>query len=222
MPELVECYGAHPKSQSHLIESYVDEDNMNGYFYDLMQVYHKHKSTPEAQLFYHCLMYQHSLENNMNTSRYFDFIHHFSDAIPVHNLPKGRSLAILMLEADNTAETFEDILTRTRYLFHNLNEIAAITTALYMVKLLFIRRKDEWITKVLSFAPETSGAGTNIDDRTNINQIKIYRAYSLYAKGYKAQAKEKLSEFDPLQVHAFIYNRIMDDYKAISALIRNE
>lgn len=221
MPELVEFYGTNKNAHDHLVESYVDEDNLNGYFYDLMQVYHNTKGTPEAQLFYHCLMYQRAIENNLECGPHLEFIRQFSEAIPVHNLPGGRRLAILMLEANDSAETIELLLRKTGNLFLNLNEIATITTALYMVKLLFIRRKAELIDKILSLAPETKGAGSNIDDQTNINQIKIYRAYSLYEKGHKMAAREKLSEFDPLLVHAFIYNHVMDDYKVISAMVRS-
>ena len=222
MPRLIELYGANPRAHAHLIESFVDEDNMNGYFYDLMQVYHKHKKTPEAQLFYHCLMYQYTLENEMATTQHLDFIRQFSDAIPIHNLPKGRRFAILMLETNDMVKTIPDILNNTRSMFHTLNDIARLTTALYMVKLLFIKRKDELIENVLSLTPESDDIGKNIDDLTNINQIKIYKAYSLYQKGEKENALRKLKEFDPLLVHAFIYNHIMNDYRVISDLVTSE
>jgi hypothetical protein len=107
-------------------------------------------------------------------------------------------------------------------MFHTLNDIARLTTALYMVKLLFIKRKDELIENVLSLTPESDDIGKNIDDLTNINQIKIYKAYSLYQKGEKENALRKLNEFDPLLVHAFIYNHIMNDYRVISDLVTSE
>lgn len=222
MPELVEYYGASKNAQDHLIESYVDEDNLNGYFYDLLQVYHRHKITLEAQLFFHCLMYQRAIENNLSTRQHLDFIIQFNDSIPIHHIPKGRMLAILMLEANDQTETIDEILNKTRELFHNLNEIEKITTALYMLKLLFFKQKNELMDKVLLFAPDISGADKNIDDRTNINQVKIYRANSLFQKGEKENALLKLNEFDPLLVQAFIYNHIMNDYRIISDLIKNE
>jgi hypothetical protein len=221
MPELVESYGANAKAHAHLVESYVDEDNLNGYFYDLMQVYHRNKSTPEAQLFYNCLMYQHAVENSLPANPWLDFIKQFSDTIPVHHIPTGRRFAILMLEANDSEEIVQTILNKTRDLFHTLNEVEKITTALYMVKLLFMKRKNELIDKVLLLAPDINGTDKNIDDCTNINQVKIYRAYSLFKKGEKANALIKLNEFDPLLVHAFIYNHIMNDYQVISSMINS-
>ena len=222
MSELTASFGASKNAQNHLVESYVDEDNLDGYFYDLLQAYHKNKTTPEAELFYHCLMYQRALENNLDTQPHLDFIRQFSDEIPVHHIPKGRSLAILMLDAGQDTEATARLLERARHLFQHIGEIAAITTALYMVKLLFIQRKDALIHAVVALAPETGSAARNIDDLTNINQIKIYRAYSLYKRGEKANALRKLDEFDPLMVQAFIYNHIMNDYKIISGLVRGE
>jgi hypothetical protein len=222
MPELVGYYGANPKAQIYLVEWFVDEDNLNGYYYELLQVYHQHKTTPEALLFYNCLMYQRAIRNNLPTSPWLDFIHQFEYTSHVHNIPVGRWYAILMFETSNSSEAIADILNKTRELFHYLSETERITTALYMVKLLFLKPEDNLIDKVLALAPDINDAGKNVDDRININQIKIYRAYSLYQKGEKENAAHKLNEFDPLLVQAFIYNQIMDDYKVISAMIRNE
>jgi hypothetical protein len=222
MPELIPTYGASKNAQAQLIESYVDEDNLTGYFYDLMQVYHKHKTSQEARLFYHCLMYQRAIENSLPTSPHLEFIRQFNDSIAVHNLPKGRRLAILMLEANDSDETIREILNKAQDLFHDLNEIARITTALYMVKLLFVKRKNELMGKILLLAPEVNDADWNIDDLTNINQIKIYRAYSLYKSGNRENAQRKLKEFDPLLVHAFIYDHIMNDFRIIRDLLANE
>jgi hypothetical protein len=126
-----------------------------------------------------------------------------------------------MLEASDSHET-DDILNKTSELFRSLNVIEKITTALYMLKLLFFGRKDELMDKVLFLTPYISGADKNTDDLTNINQVRIYRAYSLYMKGEKTNAMLRLNEFDPLLVQAFMYNHIMNDYRVISDLINAE
>ena len=124
-----------------------------------------------------------------------------------------------MLEANDQEDAIVDIINKTSDLYRDLNEVDQITMSLYMVRLLFYRRKHKLIEKVLLITPDISYGEKNIDDRANINQIKIYRAYSLYMKGEKAKAIIKLDEFDPLLVQAFMYNHIMMDYKVISDLI---
>lgn len=222
MPELVEYFGANTKVQDYFIEWYVDEDNMNGYFFDLLQVYHRYKTTPEAELFYHCLMYQHALENKLPVIPYLDFIRQFSNTTPVHHIPAGRRLAILMLEANQSDMAISDALDNANNLFRNLNEDDRINTALFMVRLLFIKRKYELMATVLLLAPEIYNTKRNIDDLININQIKIYRAYALFKNGEKANALIKLKEFDLLMVHAFIFNHIMHDFQLITNLLTHK
>lgn len=219
MPELIVYLGASKNAQTHLIEGYVDEDNLNGYFYDLLQVYHKNKRTPEAQLFYHCLMYQRAIENNLPENQHFDFIFQFDDSLTIHHIPKGRRYSILLLTSSDIKDTITDILDKAKVLFNSLNEVDKTTTALHMVKLLFIKLKGHLISKILLLAPENGSTYKNIDHVTNINQLKIYRAYSLFTSGETEKAKVKLDEFDPMLVHAFIYKHIIDDYKAIYNII---
>jgi hypothetical protein len=166
-------------------------------------------------------MYQHAIENNLATSPWIDFIRQFNSTVAIHQIPKGRRFAILMLETSDPGET-DDILNKASELFRNLNEIEKIKTAIYMVKLLFIKQRDELIAKVLVLTPDINGADKNTDDLTNINQLRIYRAYSLYRQGEKEKASAKLKEFDPILVQAFMYNHIMNDYRVISNLITNE
>ena len=222
MPELIESYGSNPMAQAHLIESFVDEDNLTGYYYDLLQVYHQYKTTPEALLFYNCLMYQHAIENKLAKDHWVNLIRQFSGTMPVHHIPEGRRLAILMLEADDSEDKITDIFNRTTDLFRDLNDIEKIKTALYMVKLLFFKRKDELIDRVLLITPDISGADKGIDDLTDINQIKLYRSYSFFRQGEKGNARLKLQEFNPVLVHTFIYNHIMNDFRVVSDLLANE
>ena len=222
MPALIEHYGASAKAQTHLVEYYVDEDNLNGYYFQMLQVYHQHKTTPEAQLFYNCIMYQHAAENNLPTSPWLDFLRQFSNSSHIHHIPKGRRLAILMLEANGSVEMIEDCLNKTQDLFVDLDDTDKVDAALFMAKLLFMKREDDLIEKVLLLAPDISANERPLDDRNNINQIKIYRAYVLYKQKKIKDALLKLNEFDPLMVHTFFYNHIMNDYRVISDLITNK
>lgn len=222
MPQLIDAYGKNPLAHAHLVECYVDEDNLNGYYNDLLQVYHQHKRTPQALLFYNCLMYQRAIEHNLPKNPWADLILNFDETIQVHHIPGGRRLAILLLEANGKEAIIAATLKKTRDLFHKLNEEQKINAALYMVKLLFYSRNDELLHEILSYAPDINSHNKHIWDRININQIKIYRAYSLIKKGDKTNALHKLDEFNPVFVDAFIYNHIMNDYREICALLSDE
>lgn len=219
MSELIPFYGASTKAQVFLVEWYVDEDNLVGYYYDLLQEYHKHKINLEAQLFYNCLMYQHATLKNQSTQPWFDSIRDFKETEPVHPIPKARRLGALMLETKPDTPINESLKQEISTFFEQLNDDDKIVTALKMVRLLYIKRRANLITFVLSFVPNTNGIEKNIWTRININQLKIYRAYSFLSANNNEKAKEELEQFDSFLVNNFIHNTILNDYNSVIKLI---
>lgn len=219
MSELIPYYGASTKAQVFLVEWYVDEDNLDGYYYDLMQEYRKHKTNLEAQLFYNCLMYQHATLKDQSTQPWFDSIRDFVETEPVHPIPKARRLGTLMLETEPNLPIDELLMQEVSAFFEQLNEDDKIVSALKMIRLLYIKRKASLITFVLNFVPNIIGLEKNIWTRININQLRIYRAYSYLSTNEKEKAKKELEQFDSLLVNNFIHNIILNDYHSVVKLM---
>lgn len=219
MSALIPYYGASTKAQVFLVEWYVDEDNLNGYYFDLLQEYHKHKTNLEAQLFYNCLMYQHAILKDQSTQPWLDSIRDFVETEPVHPIPKARRLGTLMLETEPNAPIDELLMQEVSTFFEQLNEDDKIVTALKMIWLLYIKRRASLITFVLKFVPNIIGIEKNIWTRININQLRIYRAYSYLSTNEKEKAKKELAQFDSFLVNNFIHNIIMNDYNSVVKLI---
>ena len=219
MSELIPYYAASTKAQVFMVEWYVDEDHLNGYYYNLLQEYHKNKTNLEAQLFYNCLMYQYAIKNNQSTQPWLDSICNFVETEPVHPIPKARRLGTLMLETDPNTSVQESLLQEIVDFFEPLNEEDKIITALKIIRLLFIKRRAALITFVLNFVPDTTGIEKDIWTRININQLKIYKAYSYISQGRKEMANKELETFDPFLVNNFIHNIIMSDYNSVVKLI---
>jgi hypothetical protein len=219
MSALIPYYGASTKAQVFLVEWYVDEDNLNGYYFDLLQEYHKHKTNLEAQLFYNCLMYQHAILKDQSTQPWLDSIRDFVETEPVHPIPKARRLGTLMLETEPNVPFDELLMQEVSTFFEQLNEDDKIVTALKMIWLLYIKRRASLITFVLKFVPNIIGIEKNIWTRININQLRIYRAYSYLSTNEKEKAKKELDQFDSFLVNNFIHNIIMNDYNSVVKLI---
>lgn len=219
MSELIPYYGASTKAQVFLVEWYVDEDNLDGYYYDLLQEYHKHKTNIEARLFYNCLMYQHATLKNQSTQPWLDSIRDFVETEPVHPIPKARRLGTLMLETEPNKPIDELLMQEVSTFFEQLNEDDKIVTALKMIRLLYIKRRASLVTLVLRFVPNIIGIEKNIWARININQLRIYRAYSYLSTNEKEKAKKELEQFDSFLVNNFIHNIIMNDYNSVVKLI---
>ncbi len=222
MPELVPYYGADPKAQSYLVEWYVDEDNLNGYYYDLLQVYHQNKKTPEALLFYNCLMYQHAMTNNLDVSKWALKIRNFKDNDTIHPIPRTRRLAILLIEAIDKPEELEVVRRNVVTFINSLIENDKILISIIFCRMLFKKRYDDLLAEILALMPERNGKSADVLSRIHINQLLIYQAYNLYKQTKLREALLKLSKFNPMLVDLFWRNSIMGDFELVSEMVNGE
>ena len=218
MQKLVTKYGASEKAREFLVEWYVDEDNLDGYYYDLLQEYSRHKRGMEARLFYNCLMYQWADKNNKPTMEWYEPIRDFVETEPVHPIPKARRLVILMIEAAPEKSMTKAFQSELRGFLSRLNEDDKIIAVLLMVRLLFSKQRGHLITTILSYLPNTEKFDKDIWTQININQLKIYQAYAMHVTGKTENAIKLLSDFDPVLVNNFIRNTILNDHQTVIQL----
>lgn len=218
MPKLISLYGASEKAREFLIEWYVDEDHLDGYYYDLLQEYIKHETGLESLLFYNCLMYQWADLKKLKTKQWLEPIREFVETEPVHPIPKARRLAILMLETDS--EKLPKFLqNEVEKYINDLNDDAKIIAVLLMLRLLFAKRRNRLVIKLLSHLPDSDEGEKDIWTQINLNQLKIYKAYALFLIGEAEKASRLLQEFEPYLVNNFIRETIFRDYKIVHQLI---
>ena len=222
MNELIPHYGANNKAQSYLVEWYVDEDNLSGYYYDLLQVYHQNKNTPEALLFYNCLMYQHAMKNNLDVCEWALKVSNFKDNNAIHPIPRARRFAILLIEAKDNPEILEKVRRSVVVFINSLIEIDKILISIILCRMLFKKRCDGLLGEILSLLPERNGINADILSRIHRNQLIIYEAYNLYNQAKLQEASLKLSRFNPLLVDLFWRNSTLSDFKVISTMINGE
>lgn len=219
MTLLIPFYGASTKAQVFLVEWYVDEDNLDGYYYDLLQEYHKYKTNQEAMLFYDCLMYQHALQRNEPTYHWLDSIKGFVASEPVHPIPKARRLAIILLESDSKNPLSDSLKREISHFFQNLNDFDKIMTSFIILRFLYIGKRISLMVYILKFIPDLNEMENDIWTRININQLKIYLAFSFFSTNQRDLAIKKLQEFEPFLINNFIRNIIISDYDSILKLI---
>jgi hypothetical protein len=196
----------------------VDEDHLDGYYYDLLQEYKRHKTSLESQLFYNCLMYQWADLKKLKTKQWLEPIREFVETEPVHPIPKARRLAILMLETDS--EKLPKFLqNEVEKYINDLNDDAKIIAVLLMLRLLFAKRRNRLVIKLLSHLPDSDEGEKDIWTQINLNQLKIYKAYALFLVGEAEKASRLLQEFEPYLVNNFIRETIFRDYKIVHQLI---
>lgn len=213
--QLIPHYAASPKAQFYLIESHVDEDNLNGYYYDVMKAYHQHKKNPEAQLFYNCLMYQHAYMNQLPTDEWLKNIRDFKTEEDIHPIPKTRRLGILLATTDTKSEEYQLYLDEMIELFASLNSHDINFSSFKLLQLLFMHEDKQSMINVSPYTSKEMGFEFFIWTRIDYNQFMIYNAYCYYLLGQIEKAKAEIQAFDIDLIHNYSRNLVLSDYKKI-------
>jgi len=223
LKDLIPFYANHPIAQECYIERFVDEDNLNGYYGELLEEYHKHKKTLEAQLFFHCLMCQRDIENGNLKSPHFNFLIHFREKEPVHPIPKMRRLALLIYYFRNDKEIIDNLLEEIPVLVANENQDMRLYVALIFCQIVFINRDQHALKRMFEYMNFTTNIYTqNINMLRYANLLKIYEAFVLIGDGKPQEAKSKLSSFNPLHQCPKTYNLHNKNYEIVNTMISAE
>lgn len=221
MNRLIPVFARHPSGQSCFVESFVDEDYLNGYYGDLLDEYIKHKKTQEAQLFYHSLMCQRDLENGIPNSPHYTYLITFRQTGPVFCFPLVRRLALLTIKYIDDKEIVNQLIDEVLEILskHNKNDYyQAILKYCYLV---FISHNEYPIRRIFEL--------TNIDTFSNfnnhiinhaINGLKIYQAFYLVKMGKKKEAKEILDSYSSFGCYVYLVKRFEYNKRFIEQLMK--
>ena len=218
--DLIPIYAKHPVAQDSYIERFVDEDNLNGYYGEMLEHYHEHKQNLEAQLFYHCLMCQRDIQNGILKSPHFDFLIHFRETEAVHPIPKMRRLALLILYFINDKEIVDSLLEEIPLLIVNENQDLCLFVALIYCQIVFINQDHYALKRMFQYMNFTTNSYTqNINMLRYANLLKIYEAYVLLGDVKPHEAKSKLSTFNPLHQCPKTYNLHNKNFEIVNTMI---
>ncbi|MFZ4799569.1 MAG: hypothetical protein ACOYMA_18890 [Bacteroidia bacterium] len=198
--KLIPYYAKSKYAQINYIERFVDEEELNGYFGDMLEVYHKHKTTLEATLFYHSLMCQRDFNNGDYESEHLPFLINFKETEPVYFIPKIRRIALLIVHYYATDKAkVEELLSEIPNTIHPEFENCNTYCAFNFSKLVFPLRDHTLIKRYLTyFNQSTDKHYSNVYAKRNMNLLKIYEAYLLCCDGSPDLADQKLNSYNHL------------------------
>ena len=226
--ELVKIYGASSVAQVILVEWFVDEDYIDGYYGALLEVYFKHKPlTNETKIFYYALKYTRARQNKDQTKQKFwsKKISKIELSVDFHPILIGRYLGICLSEdrdcgLEKETEVFTFILGR----FKKYNYIHKTYLGLFALRYLFAHKNKKWFIKYSEFIEgelkkdkrfEKDFWSLKID-----NQLFIYFAYAKYLLGNTRVAKAYLNKIDVHLFDVFRYRSLHKDFSDVQSLLR--
>ena len=198
MDRLIPVYARHPNSQSCYVESFVDEEYLNGYYGDLLKEYIKYKKGQEAQLFFHCLMCQRDLENGIMNSEHYHYLITFRKNEPIHCYPLVRRLALLTIKYIDDKALVNQLIEEVLFELSSHNRHYLIDGIVKYCYIVFTIRADYPIRRIFELSGvDTGNHSNNHLNYNSVNSLKIYQAFYLAAMGRKAEAQTILESYNP-------------------------
>lgn len=221
--ELTETYAAGKKSQQYLVEWFVDEDYLTGYYGELLDKYHSYKKkNVQERLFYYALKYSQAMQSGdfLMQKDWFDKIKKLKIFPGIHAIPAGRYAGICLAEEKEIRFSVSSpYYTFIRKHMQGTRYEEAIHFFLYLNRYLFKGQRTDWMTGLLKLyeenmknRPEKSKSHWGL--RTE-NDLFIYMAYAYYLAGNKREAKKLIRSVDPNLFEAFMYKQLHNDYVSI-------
>ncbi|MCX6308801.1 MAG: hypothetical protein NTY32_08260 [Bacteroidia bacterium] len=217
---LIPIYAKHPVGQTSFVEMIVDEESLNGYYGELLEVYAQNKQSTEAQLFYHCLMCQRDFENGDMNSPHFHYLIHFRTDEHIHHLPLTRRLALLTIKYIDNVELCDSFIDEMYTLLQRMDENDYNFCIYKYCQIVFMARVCHPIKKVLSFLKlTTDDHSPNHFINRLLNLLKIYQAYVLYSDGKLTEAKRELNNYNRLYCYPNNFVKTKMHFDVVSRLV---
>lgn len=226
--ELIKIYGANSVAQVILIEWFVDEDYLYGYYGALLAVYFKHKPlTSETKIFYYALKYTRAHQNKDQTKQSFwsNKIKKVALSADYHPILIGRYLGICLSEdLDFGLEKEVEVSPFILKCFKKYNYIQKTYLGLFALRYLFANKNKKWFIKLSELIEgelkkdkllEKDFWALKID-----NQLFIYFAYAKYLSGNKRVAKTYLHKIDLHLFDVFRYRSLHKDFSDVQSLLK--
>lgn len=222
--KLIPIYGRSEFAYKNYIERFVDEEELNGYYGDLLEEYHKHKTNLEANLFYHCLMCQRDFENDDYASEHLRFLIDFKETEPVYFIPKIRRLALLIVHYYSTDKAkVEELLAQIPHTIHPEYESCNAYCAVKFSQLVFPLRDHNLLKRYMVYFNQPADKHySNVFVKRNMNLLKIYEAYMFFCDGNLDLAEQKLNSYSPLYFFPNTHKLTKTHFEVTRRLIQSE
>lgn len=218
---LAENYCKTPIATQYCIESFVDEDYIDGYYGKWLDEYHKHNKNEESIIFYNALKYKAALinGNKKKTTYHYKQIAGIDIKIKIPAIVKQRFIAIKLIEEKHIPDAKKDLL------YKKIVEIAEKLNGkqndypLYILRYLYKAKKYNWMIEITNLFDKYPAKTDEHWLIKSWNALQLYRAFAYYLQGRKEEAITIFNTVDPNLFDPFVYNCMMKDYLEIKEQI---
>jgi hypothetical protein len=225
-PEIAESvkkiYCTHPLALKYCVESFVDEDYLDGYYGVWLREYFRHNGTKQAMAFYYALSYKKARQNaEMRQARNcYRQLKKVALGGKLFKIVEARYCAIMLMEEHHQPDI------NSSPIFKRIAQVAKKSSALYidyhfyLLRYLFMSGKHHaWMCSVVNLF---DGYPVSTDEHwtlKNLNGLLLYKAYAYHLQDQQEKALHTFHRVSTQLFDPFMYHSMMQDYITIKRLI---
>jgi hypothetical protein len=220
--ELIVVYSKSLIAQKVLVELFVDEDYLNGYYGELIDLYFKNKKlVKENLIFFYSLKYTQALQakNKKNKKIWFDKLKKIKLDNNVHSIVIGRYLGICMSQERMEKDMDYYYFNQLTNLLSNYDYLDKIYLLNFCLRYLFGSNQTLWLLKVASLAENVYNNAQAVEKEYHAlkmyNQVLIYIAHACFLKQNLNEAKKYFSKIDVNLFDAFRFRGLFENYSEV-------
>lgn len=217
-----EIYCTHPLALKYCVESFVDEDHLEGYYGVWLREYLRHNSTNQAKAFYYALSYKKARQNAevRQARNCYRQLKKVALGGKLFKIVEARYCAIMLMEEHHESDI------KTSPIFKRIAQVARKSSAeyidyhFYLLRCLFMSGKHHrWMCSVVNLF---DGYPVSTDEHwtmKNQNGLQLYKAYAYHLQAEHRKAQDTFHLVNTQLFDPFMYQSMMQDYITIRALI---
>jgi hypothetical protein len=221
--QLIQPLANNRNARQYLIEWFVDEDFLNGYYGKLLDAYHPHKRENIAdKLFYFALKYKQCLRGGDVVGRigWYRKLRELKLPDPMYEILAARYLGTCLAEErDHIYQPSSPYHAIIRKYVHNFGYDKSVTFVFFLSRELYLHKRMDWLVQLVvefenAYAqhPPTDKLHWTLNTE---NQAKVYLAIAAHLLGDSKKARDLIRQVDVNMFDPFIYHQIKHDFKEV-------
>jgi len=218
---LAATYSNNPLAVQYCIESFVDEDNLNGYYGVWLDEYHKHKKDTQSLAFYYAIKYKEAYLDNRkaDAEKWHKKIATLKPTKPFFIIVEERYTAIKLIEEAHSPNDKHDALYKRLVCIATSLNGEYNGCPLYLLRYLFMAQKHDWIVAIVNLFDQYPIKTDEHWLEKQANALQLYKAFAYHLQNQNEKAKNLFNKVDTHFFEPFIFKCMMNDYTVIKAAL---
>jgi hypothetical protein len=225
--QLIQPLANNRNARQYLIEWFVDEDFLNGYYGKLLDAYHPYKRENIAdKLFYYALKYKQCLQEGDVVGRigWYRKMKELKLPDPLYEILAARFLGTCLAEErDHIFQPSSPYYTMIQQCMYKSIYDKSVNFVFFLGRELYLHKRLDWLVQlIVDFEkfPAENQPEDKLHWTLNLeNQLLVYRAFVAHLLSDSKKARELIKQVDMHLFDPFIYHQMQQDYKEIRKCI---